>query len=359
MFLRILFVTIISFVGAHATMYQTVPSADAILLQQGPNKLYCPNCGMNLVKFYKTSHAMKQPDGSTAQYCSLHCLVEANDVITPDVEVVDVASLKFIKAFTAYYVVGSDKPGTMSMNSKYAFANEADAKAFLADNGGQIMSFAEAAQLAADEIPANNKMIAKKREKAAQKGAMMVKKMCPDVTWPHFHSIAEAKGYVVNEGVCGQLDDAQYQAIAIYLNQKDQDHAMQAIAVPEDAKCPVCGMFVAKYPKWVAAIEIDGYVHYFDGPKDMFKFYFNPGLYHKAATQDMITKILVSDYYTLKPLLAQDAWYVTGSNVHGPMGNELIPFATREAASTFAKDHHGQDIIRFDAVTPTLVEMLN
>ena len=104
-----------------AKMFQMVPVEKAELLQSGKGKLYCPNCGMNLVKFYKTSHAMKQKDGSTHQYCSIHCLAEANDVINPDTKVVDVTSLKFIEAFTATYVVGSSKKGTMTMNSKYAF----------------------------------------------------------------------------------------------------------------------------------------------------------------------------------------------------------------------------------------------
>lgn len=37
-------------------------------------------------------------------------------------------------------------------------------------------------------------------------------------------------------------------------------------------KCPVCGMFVYKYPKWVAVIEFwDGSSHFYDGAKDMFK----------------------------------------------------------------------------------------
>ena len=41
-------------------------------------------------------------------------------------------------------------------------------------------------------------------------------------------------------------------------------------------KCPVCGMFVAKYPDWVAEIIFkDGSAVYFDGCKDMFKYYFN------------------------------------------------------------------------------------
>ena len=42
-------------------------------------------------------------------------------------------------------------------------------------------------------------------------------------------------------------------------------------------KCPVCGMFVYKYPDWVGEIIFkDGSIAFFDGAKDLFKFYFNP-----------------------------------------------------------------------------------
>ena len=44
---------------------------------------------------------------------------------------------------------------------------------------------------------------------------------------------------------------------------------------PKD-KCPVCGMFVAKYPDWVGEIIFkDGSAAFFDGAKDLFKYYFN------------------------------------------------------------------------------------
>ena len=37
--------------------------------------------------------------------------------------------------------------------------------------------------------------------------------------------------------------------------------------------CPVCGMFVAKYPEWIATIVFgDGTAVHFDGAKDMFKY---------------------------------------------------------------------------------------
>lgn len=347
---------------AEAEMFQSVAPEKAELLQTGKGRLYCPNCGMNLVKFYKTSHAMKQKDGSIHQYCSIHCLAEANDEITPDTKVVDTNSLKFIPAFTAFYVVGSSKPGTMTMNSKYAFSDKAEAEVFAKANGGKVMGFAEAVQLAADDIAQDNVMVNKKRAMAAGKGKMMYSKMCKHDPLPGFASIAEAKTYIADSGICGTLKDKQYQAIAIYLAQNDagvKPVVAKAIKVPEDAKCPVCGMFVHKYPKWATEIQIDGYIHYFDGVKDMMKFYFKPAAYHKKATQAMITNILVSDYYTLDAIDAKAAWYVAGSNVYGPMGNELIPFKTEKDADAFKRDHFGKQVITFDQITPSLIQSLD
>ena len=222
MMMRLLVLLVLVFGFAQGKMFQSVAPEKAELLQTGKGKLYCPNCGMNLVMFYKTSHAMKQKDGSTHQYCSMHCLVEANEQINPDAQVVDVSSLKFINAHDAHYVVGSSKKGTMTMNSKYAFAKQADAEAFAKENGGKVMSFADAVKIAAAAINKENMMINKKRGMMAEKGEMMYTKMCKQSELPKFASIADAKTHIVDSGICGTLEDKQYQAIAIYLFRKDQ-----------------------------------------------------------------------------------------------------------------------------------------
>ena len=50
-------------------------------------------------------------------------------------------------------------------------------------------------------------------------------------------------------------------------------------------KCPVCGMFVAKYPDWVAQVRFtNGQTAYFDGVKDLCKFYFNIGHYRPGRS---------------------------------------------------------------------------
>lgn len=93
-------------------------------------------------------------------------------------------------------------------------------------------------------------------------------------------------------------------------------------------KCPVCGMFVAKYPDFLAQVVFkDGSHAFFDGTKDMFKYYFNLKKYAPKKSPQDISAIYVKDYYTLEPIDGCKALYVAGSNVYGPMGKELIPFA--------------------------------
>jgi nitrous oxide reductase accessory protein NosL len=123
-----------------------------------------------------------------------------------------------------------------------------------------------------------------------------------------------------------------------------------AILVPKDAKCPVCGMFVAKYPKWAAEVKADNHSHYFDGVKDMMKWYF-------SKNKDL-KNIYVTDYYTTNKIDAKTAFYVIGSNVYGPMGNELIPFNSKEKAKKFKRNHVAKKIIKFDQITLYLVKSL-
>ena len=128
---------------------------------------------------------------------------------------------------------------------------------------------------------------------------------------------------------------------------------------PKD-KCPVCGMFVAKYPDWVAAARFqDGSAVFFDGAKDMFKYLFDLKKYNPGKKQTDIEMIQVTDYYDLTPVNGFEAFYVLGSDIYGPMGRELIPFAKEEAAREFLKDHKGISIVRFKEVTPALLKKLD
>jgi nitrous oxide reductase accessory protein NosL len=124
---------------------------------------------------------------------------------------------------------------------------------------------------------------------------------------------------------------------------------------PKDL-CPVCGMLVSKYPNWVATIVYkDGHAHHFDGAKDMFKFWHEPARYAAGHRREDMVALRVTDFYNLQGVDARLAFYVTGSDVLGPMGHEFVPLATREDAADFLKEHKGKRILAFEQVTLDLV----
>lgn len=128
---------------------------------------------------------------------------------------------------------------------------------------------------------------------------------------------------------------------------------------PKDL-CPVCGMLVSKYPNWVATISYkDGHAHHFDGAKDMFKFWHDPAKYAAGHRREDMATIWVTDFYGLQRVDARKAFYVTGSDVMGPMGHEFVPLANRDDAVEFLKDHKGRRILGFEDVVRGMAEQLD
>lgn len=125
-------------------------------------------------------------------------------------------------------------------------------------------------------------------------------------------------------------------------------------------KCPVCGMFVAKYPDWVAqAIYRDGSYAVFDGAKDLFKYLFNLPTYAPTKRAADIAALYVTEYYSLTLVDGRAAWYVIGSDVLGPMGRELVPLAGEKEARQFMVDHKGKRLLRFTEVTADALKGLD
>lgn len=124
------------------------------------------------------------------------------------------------------------------------------------------------------------------------------------------------------------------------------------VEVKKGDKCQVCGMFVSGYPTWVAEIIFnDGTYSVFDGPKDMFRYYFNIAKYNPGKKLSDINAIYVTEYYSAKFMDARKGiFFVQGSDVNGPMGAELVPVDSFDRAKEFMKDHHGKKILKFGEV---------
>jgi copper chaperone NosL len=124
---------------------------------------------------------------------------------------------------------------------------------------------------------------------------------------------------------------------------------------PRDT-CPVCGMFVAPYPFWVATVLWrDGKAVHFDGAKDFFKYLQDLKKYEPGRALAEINAMGVTDYYATGRIDAAQAYYVIGSDVLGPMGHELVPHDTQAEAKEFMADHSGKRVLRFAEVTQAML----
>jgi nitrous oxide reductase accessory protein NosL len=171
----------------------------------------------------------------------------------------------------------------------------------------------------------------------------------------------ELKAIIIKNNYCKKLNTKNMNALITYLKFKSSNSIIEEkesfeIEVPHNHKCPVCGMYVYKYPHWVAKLEFkNSEPSYFDGVKDMMKYIFSPKEYIGNRSfdevQNDIKNIFVSDYYSLKKIDAKKAYYVIGSTVYGPMGNELIPFELLEDAKVFAQDYSGKKILKYSEIS--------
>jgi nitrous oxide reductase accessory protein NosL len=345
--------------------FSKTPSKNFSLLQQGEERHWCPVCGMNLKNFYKTNHAVKLKDGSHKQYCSIRCLVFDYEKVKDDIQsimVVDAESENFIDAYKAFYVIGSKIPGTMTTTSKIAFSSETAANNFKKDYGGEIKTFNDTFEIAKENLNADIAFFKKKKEMMMYPmGEKIYNSVCKPIDLKNYKKINELKAALKANNFCGELDEKKAQAVALYLWEvkRFENNNVEQIQATHNDKCPVCGMFVYKYPNWVAEIKTDSTHFLFDGVKDMMKFYFFPDKYQKGFTRNSFTKILVTDYYTLKSIDAKKAYYVLGSRIYGPMGKELIPFVSPEDAKTFMADYGGSKILTFDEITFEILKSLD
>lgn len=149
--------------------------------------------------------------------------------------------------------------------------------------------------------------------------------------------------------------------LCLFLTSGAAGEPVEAIPAPAaHDTCPVCGMFVAKYPEWIASVLYsDRHAHHFDGAKDLFKYLFDLRRWAPGDRKEEIVAIGVTEYYGLTRIDANSAFYVIGSDVLGPMGHELVPFKTEEDALEFMDDHNGVRILRFHQVEKTLPTKLD
>jgi nitrous oxide reductase accessory protein NosL len=130
--------------------------------------------------------------------------------------------------------------------------------------------------------------------------------------------------------------------------------AEKAPAKPgEQEKCLACGMFPARYPDTLAQVVFkDGSHAFFCTVKCMMQYYFDLPKYNPSKKTADVAAVIVTDYSTGTPTDGYQAYYVVGSVVFGPMGQEFFPFAEEAAARKFLQENSGKEIVRFNQINP-------
>ncbi len=251
-----------------------------------------------------------------------------------------------ISPANGFFVLNSKYKSTCSKYPIFAFKDKVAAEKFVQHYGGAIRDFDFAFFVAQKDLEYDMPIPKARDEREALRGQNILETLC--------HNDATQ---------CPKMNDEDTHSLSIYLSQKEmlqETKSFSKLEAPSNAKCPVCGMFVAKYPKWTAYMGTkDGHEHYFDGVKDMMEFYFAPQKYHHDHHKDDFIAIFVSDYYTLEKIEAKKAFFVEGSNIYGPMGHELIPFKNEADAKVFSSSHNGKKIHPFHALTHEIIMNLD
>ncbi|MCP4337356.1 MAG: YHS domain-containing protein [Desulfobulbaceae bacterium] len=257
----------------------------------------CPNCGMNLNMWARTRHEFKNSEGEFAT-CSIRCLADISVNSNEKAKDVKVALYlhpeKMIPAKQASYLIGSSAKGTMTMKSKIAFESKEAAEEFAAKAGGKVVDFNMAQTMATKELTLSRPKIEAKRKK---------------------------KGKIADPG-------------------------------PE-VRCPVCEMYPARYPEHHCQLTtVNGKQYHFCSSQCLVNFIANPKEYVKDAAK--IRSIWVTVFPDGGSEYAIGLYYLVGSSIMGPMGQEALPYRNKTAAMKSAQENGGK-VVRFQVLSPALL----
>ncbi len=128
----------------------------------------CPYCGMDRHKFAHSRMLITYDNGNEIGFCSMRCaavdMANSIDSAPVSIQVGDFNTKALIDAESAHWVLGGKKMGVMTKRAKWAFADKADAEAFIKANGGELVDFESAMKAAYTDLYEDNRMIREKRK---------------------------------------------------------------------------------------------------------------------------------------------------------------------------------------------------
>jgi len=156
-------------------------------------------------------------------------------------------------------------------------------------------------------------------------------------------------------------DDADFCIVAppIPYNSTSGLPVLAARPVPDNARCPVCGMYPARSPDWAAQVIFsNGDVQFFDSPLSLFMYLAHVERYSPGRHAGEIVARYVTDVTSRTWISAEKSFFVHGSTARGPMRAGNLPaFASLETATGFAAQRGGK-VLTYNAIDAKLIATL-
>jgi nitrous oxide reductase accessory protein NosL len=143
----------------------------------------CPYCGMDRTKYHHSRHLVQYDDDLVDGTCSIHCLAISLalniDRGPKAIYAADFAVEGEIKPLvsvdSATYLIGAKLRGTMTANSKMAFASKAAAETAQNAKGGTLAGFDDALRQAYADMAGDTLRIRQRRAEKRKKMQMKMK----------------------------------------------------------------------------------------------------------------------------------------------------------------------------------------
>ncbi len=139
--------------------------------------------------------------------------------------------------------------------------------------------------------------------------------------------------------------------------------AKESMYASKDERDLACSLKPYKNPKWMSQIElINEKKLHFISVKCMMSFYYKNSKWDDLGIKDEkepIKALKIQDFNTLEIVDAKEAFYVYGSHIMGPKGDDLIPFKSEKDAINFSKDNGGKKILIWKDFKHNLFKLLS
>lgn len=128
----------------------------------------CLYCGMKKANFGHSWVIIEHENGTKEGVCSVHCaaidMALHTHLPVKNITVGDYNTKKQIDFDKAFWVLGGDKMGVMTMRAKWAFETKQAADAFISQHGGRPANVDEVMKAAFEDMYEDTLMIQKKRQ---------------------------------------------------------------------------------------------------------------------------------------------------------------------------------------------------